>query len=227
MLCRTERQTLLAVSGVISTTVLFLACAPASTRNASAGLPAPAAPRREDSVAKSHPDGLSASAQSADGGALPPPSASAPSLRNVDWCNRSLGPTVPALYSCRGSRDVRHRAGGGIHSLAEYRLGNVTYGDLTGDGREDALVVLEGTQRPVLINAGAKQAVGMMMVVELRGSDLYVYPATPTGDALVVSVSIANGVATLVRRRGNQDFSERWRLVGEELKRDPGDRDER
>lgn len=111
--------------------------------------------------------------------------------------------------------------------MAEYRLGSVTYGDLTGDGREDALVVIEGTQRPVLINAGPKQAIGMMMVVELRGSDLYVYPATPTGDALVVSASITSGVATLVRRRGSQDFSERWRLVGEELKSDPGDKDGR
>lgn len=111
--------------------------------------------------------------------------------------------------------------------MAEYRLGSVTYGDLTGDGREDALVVIDGTQRPVLINAGAKHSVGMMMVVELRGSDLYVYPATPTGEALIVSVSITNGVATLVRRRGNQDFSERWRLVGEELRKDPGGQDER
>ena len=111
--------------------------------------------------------------------------------------------------------------------MAEYRLGSVTYGDLTGDGREDALVVIDGTQRPVLIGAGAQQAIGMMMVVELRESDLYVYPATPTGDAQIVSVSIINGVAILARRRGNQDFSERWRLVGEELKRDPGDKDGR
>ena len=226
MLCRTARQTLLAVSGVISTIVIFLSCAPAPTRKASASLPAPVAPQREDSAASSRPDGPSKSAQSTDGGASPPTSASAPSLRTVDWCNRSLGPNVPALYNCRGSRDVRHRAGGGIHSLAEYRLGNVTYGDLTGDGREDALVVIDGTQRPVLIGAGANQAIGMMMVVELRGSDLYVYPATPTGDAQIVSVSIINGVATLARRRGNQDFSERWRLVGEALKRDPGDKGE-
>ena len=227
MLCRTESQTLLAVSGVISTIVIFLSCAPAPTRNASASLPMPAAPRREDSAASSRPDGPSSSTQSTDGGTSPTTSASAPSLRNVDWCNRSLGPNVPALYNCHGSRDVRHRAGEGIHSLAEYRLGSVTYGDLTGDGREDALVVIEGTQRPVLIDAGPKQAIGMMMVVELRGSDLYVYPATPTGDALVVSASITSGVATLVRRRGSQDFSERWRLVGEELRRDLGDKDGR
>lgn len=119
MLCRTESQTLLAVSGVIITIVIFLSCAPAPTRNASTSLPTPAAPRREESAPSSRPDGPAASAQSADGGASPPTSASAPSLRNVDWCNRSLGPNVPALYNCRGSRDVRHRAGEGIHSLAE------------------------------------------------------------------------------------------------------------
>lgn len=227
MLYRTERQILRAVSGVIGTSLIFLSCAPAPARHAAASLPTPTAPRREDSASSPSQDGPSTSKQSADGGASPITSASAPSLRSVDWCNRSLGPNVPALYSCRGSRDVRHSAGGGIHSLAEYRLGSVTYGDLTGDGREDALVVIDGTQRPVLINAGAKHSVGMMMVVELRGSDLYVYPATPTGEALIVSVSITNGVATLMRRRGNQDFSERWRLVGEELRKDPGGQDER
>jgi hypothetical protein len=79
-----------------------------------------------------------------------------------------LGPNVPALYSCRGSRDVRHGAGGGIHSLAEYRLGSVTYGDLTADGREDALVVIDGTQRPVLISAGACAAATCMSTLPRR-----------------------------------------------------------
>lgn len=233
MRARTERQTPLAVLGVIGTSLVFLSwlsclsCRPVPARSAAASLPTPTAPPRQDSASSSRQVGPSAPKQNADGGAAPLTSASAPSLRSVDWCNRSLGPSVPALASCRGSREVRHSAGGAIHSLAEYRLGSVTYGDLTGDGQQDALVVIDGTQRPVLIGAGPKHSVGMMMVVELRGSDLYVYPATPTGDALIASVSITNGVATLGRRRGSQDFFERWRLVGEELQKDPGGQDEK
>ena len=147
----------------------------------------------------------------------PPDPQAVGTLRGVDWCNRGYGDTLPVFMECRGTGEERHRAGEGIHSLREYHLVGVTYGDLTGDGREDALVVIEGVSRSVLIDARPPIPVGTILLFELRGADLYVYPGVPTGDEPILRASITNGIATLVRRRSTRECVEHWRLVGEEL----------
>jgi hypothetical protein len=153
----------------------------------------------------------------ASSGARAPPPQSSPALRGIDWCNHDYGAALPALTECRGSFAERHRAGGGIHTFDEFRLVSVTYGDLTGDGREDALLLIEGERRPV-IRTFPPTPFRQLMLVEQRGTDLYAYPAVAIGEAAVVDVAIANGVAILRRRLEAGTCSEAWRLVGEELR---------
>jgi hypothetical protein len=153
----------------------------------------------------------------ASSGARTPPLASTPLLRGIDWCNRGYGSALPTLTKCRGSFDERHRPGEGIHTVDELHLVSVTYGDLTGDGREDALLLIEGERRPVIWTS-PPTPFGRLMLVEQRGTDLYAYPAVPIGEASVVDVAIANGVAILRRRLEAGTCSEEWRLIGEELR---------
>jgi hypothetical protein len=157
-----------------------------------------------------------ASSDASSGARAAPPESSA-ALRRIDWCNHGYGTALPTLTKCRGSFEERHRAGEGIHTVDELHLVSVTYGDLTGDGREDALLLVEGERRPVL-RTFPSTPFGQLMLVELRGTDLYAYPAVPIGEAAVVDVAIANGVAILRRRLEAGTCSEEWRLVGEELR---------
>ncbi len=139
-------------------------------------------------------------------------------LRAVPWCDRGYGATLPTLSRCRGSVEQRHRAGEGIWGFEEYRFASVTYGDLTGDGNEDALVVLETSLRPVLlptdVHAPAPSVRAEMWLVVRRGADLVIY-TTESAETVPVNASIANGVATLVWRDRGKDCDETWRFGGE------------
>lgn len=144
----------------------------------------------------------------------PPPPTADKVLRGIDWCNRGYGGIYPTLSGCRGSVDQRHRPGEGIWGVDEYKLANVVYGDLTGDGREDALLVLETSLRPVLIQKRPPPVRAAFWLIERRGTDLVLY-TTESADNPPASVSIANGVATLAWNQNGQRCTERWRFGGE------------
>ena len=140
-------------------------------------------------------------------------------LRDVDWCNRSYGDRIPALSQCQGSVGVAHRRGEGDHSTRYVRFVSATYGDLDGDGREEALVVIESVDRPLLIQPTQPPTEHLVAVFTLRGADLYLYPVTRAGDADITGVRIERGEAVLTRRVSSRECNERWRLVGEEFRR--------
>jgi hypothetical protein len=142
------------------------------------------------------------------------PEAPTSTLRGVDWCNRGYGDALPALSQCVGEREERDRPELGPHHAREYRLTAVAYGDLTGDGQEDALVLLEVVRRPILIQPTAPVPTAEVWLFQLRGTDLFLYTTETIAD-VPTRVSITQGTATLVRRRGAQECEETWRFVGE------------
>ena len=119
------------------------------------------------------------------------------------------------LASCRGSVEQRHRAGEGIWGFEDYRLVTVAYGDLTGDGHEDALLVLETSLRPVILELHPTRNVrATVWLMQRRGADLVLY-TTESADSVPTSVSIAHGVATLVWAEHGKTCDETWRFGGE------------
>lgn len=143
-----------------------------------------------------------------------PVAPASPTLRSADWCNRGYGDRLPALSQCVGEREERDRPEQGPHHVREYRLTSVTYGDLTGDGQEDALVIVEVVRRPILIQPTAPVPTGEAWLFQLHGTDLFLYTTETIGD-VPTRVSITHGTATLVRRRGLEECEETWRFVGE------------
>jgi hypothetical protein len=134
------------------------------------------------------------------------------SLRNIDWCNRSYAndSVYPMLSSCKARVDERHSARGGIWAFREFRLVSAAYGDLTGDGDEDALLVLQVTQRPVLLSAAATTSAEFWLL-QRRGDDLFIY-TSESADAVPTSVTIADGAATLQWRVHGKTCVERWKF---------------
>jgi len=120
----------------------------------------------------------------------------------------------PTLSSCRGDVDQRHRPGEGIWGVDRYRLASVAYGDLTGDGREDALLVLETTLKPVIIQNHPPVPSAQVWLIEQRGAELFMY-TTESATSVPTSVTIANGVATLVWNQSGTSCEERWRFARE------------
>lgn len=149
------------------------------------------------------------------GTSSPPATTSADGiLRAVDWCNRAYADGQPRLIACRGETEQRHQAGAAMWGTLAYHLQSVTYGDLTGDGHEDALLMLEQVTRPLLRGGSPPQPTWVAWIIERRGDDLFQY----TTESLVdepVSVTIAAGVVRLTARRGSQTCDEEWRFKGE------------
>jgi len=141
-----------------------------------------------------------------------------PVLRAVDWCNHGYGETEPMLIDCRGVIDQRHRANDGIWGFARFHLVDVVYGDLTDDGQEDALLVVEHTIEPVRIadRASPPPVLAEVWLMQRRGNDLVMY-TSESADTMPTSVSIAVGVANVVWRDHGTICEQRWRFgrVGE------------
>jgi hypothetical protein len=136
-------------------------------------------------------------------------------LRKVDWCNLSYANnnTYPALTSCKATVDERHSEHGGIWAFLDYHLVSTAYGDLTGDGTEDALLALELTQRPVANPDGAtKSAVFWLMQRRTAGMVIY---TSESAEAVPTRMTIRNGVAILQWRARGKTCEERWRFKGE------------
>ncbi len=144
----------------------------------------------------------------------PPAATSDDTLRGVDWCNRGYGATSPTLSACRGTVEQRHRPGEGTWGVVAYELTNVTYGDVTGDGREDAVLVLAVTVRPHLIDQRAPVATGETWVIERRGDELYRY-AMELADTVPTQIAIAGTAMTVLWDRDGTRCTQRWQLAGE------------
>lgn len=143
------------------------------------------------------------------------------SLRSVDWCNVYLPIPEVALHDCRGHFLESHRQGEGPHTVDEFMLTSVAYGDVTGDGREDALVLIGGTTRPLLLSLGEPRPMGWVMLFTALEGGVTRLAGVATGDAPAVRAMIRGGVTTVVRRRAGRDCAERWRWVTGELREDP------
>lgn len=83
------------------------------------------------------------------------------SLRAVDWCNHTF---VHGFCELRGGTFEMHEYAelGGMHDTILCRLGNVSYGDVDGDGVEEAAVVVDEEN---FFTSGASS----------RGSTVYLY----------------------------------------------------
>lgn len=186
---------------------------------------APSAPTAEDasipadaSSPEAASDASTNDAAAGSGDASPPGDGGAASpIRRVDWCNLGYPAPLPVLSRCEGSFEERHRAGEGIHSIDRYRLASVTYGDLTGDGTEDALVVMSGAIHPVLIGKTPPRAIGWIALATMRGSDVFILDATPISGEVVENVTIAHRSAVIVRRREGARCAARAHWDGKQL----------
>ncbi len=139
-----------------------------------------------------------------------------PVLRAVDWCNHGYGDFKPTLIDCRGTVEQRHSAEDGIWGFERFHLAAVAYGDVTNDGHEDALLVVEETTEPVLISSAPRPVFADVWVMQRRGDDLVMY-TTESADTVPTSVSVAFGVANVVWRDHGTICEQRWRFgpVGE------------
>jgi hypothetical protein len=137
-------------------------------------------------------------------------------LRKIDWCNWSYANdhTYPALISCTATVDERHSEHGGIWAFLEYRFVLAAYGDLTGDGAEDALLALEVTQRPVLRTAGAPTTHADFWLMQRRSDGMVIY-TSERADAVPTRVTVSKGVATLQWRVHGKICEERWQFQRE------------
>lgn len=192
--------------------VLDASTAPSAPTAADASIPADASSPEAASDASTNEDaaGTGDASPPGDGGAGSP-------IRRVDWCNLGYPAPLPVLSRCEGSFEERHRAGEGIHSIDRYRFASVTYGDLTGDGTEDALVVMSGAIHPVLIGKTPLRAIGWVALATMRGSDVVILDATPISGEVVEGVTIANRSAVIVRRREGARCAARARWDGKQL----------
>jgi hypothetical protein len=137
-------------------------------------------------------------------------------LRTTDWCNWSYGidDVAPTLVSCKGTVDERHSADGGIWAFREFRFVSATYGDLTGDGAEDALLVFEVTEQPVLRAAGAPSTYAELWLMQRRSDGIYKF-TNESADAMPAKVAIADGTAVLQWRVHGKTCEERWKFQAE------------
>lgn len=184
----------------------------------SAPMPADASTPADAALAEAPADASAKTDASGSGDASPPGDGGAGSpIRRVDWCNLGYPAPLPVLSRCEGSFEERHRAGEGIHSIDRYRFASVTYGELTGDGNEDALVVMSGAIHPVLIGKTPPRAIGWVALATMRGSDVMILDATPLSGEVVESVTIAHRSAVVVRRRAGDRCAARAHWDGKQL----------
>lgn len=106
------------------------------------------------------------------------------SLREVDWCNREY---VPGFATLRKGRAEIHEYEelGGLHDTDIFRLGSVAYGDLDGDGVEEAVVVLD--QESYAAKAG-QHLEARVFVFALRGGKVVGVAQASTHVGSVASV---------------------------------------
>jgi hypothetical protein len=83
---------------------------------------------------------------------------------------------------------------------------HAAYGDLTGDGQEEAVLVLRTTWRPVHLSEPSTSETRLLLVA-VRGDTLVSFGAPLAGPAEVVDVTISDGVATVRRRLGQDEYS--------------------
>jgi hypothetical protein len=137
-----------------------------------------------------------------------------PGLRKIDWCNFSYANdhTYPALMSCEARVDERHSEHGGVWAFLEYRFVSAAYGDLTGDGVEDALLALEVTHRPVVRSAGAT-AFAEFWLMQRRPDGVVIY-TVEGADSVPTRMTISKNVATLQWRVDGKTCEEHWQFKG-------------
>jgi hypothetical protein len=136
-----------------------------------------------------------------------------PVLRKIDWCNWSYANNTvyPMLIKCKATVDERHSEHGGIWGFREVRFVSVAYGDLTGDGDEDALLALKVTVRPVVRSAGAPTTSAEFWLLQHRRNDMFIY-TSESADAVPTSVTISNNEATLQWRVHGKTCEEHWQF---------------
>lgn len=147
----------------------------------------------------------------------PPARATKPvSVRDVDWCNRDdLGVWGSALRDGRSEIHLYPKLGQ-PHDTIAVSLRGVVYGDLDGDRRPEAVVVVEKTTW--IGSTGASSGGSTAYVYRFAKGAAVRVGQIPTGTP-VTAIAIAKGVvtitsgptggaATLSYRRVNDDFVE-------------------
>ena len=137
-----------------------------------------------------------------------------PELRKIDWCNWTYANdrAYPMLIKCTATVDQRHSEHGGIWGFVDYRFVSAAYGDLTGDGVEDALLTVETTLRPVLLSSGPPTVRAEFWLMQRRDG-LVIY-TSESADAVPTGVQISKGVATLQWQVHGKVCEEHWKFAG-------------
>lgn len=134
------------------------------------------------------------------------------SLREVDWCNFEYRPGLVGLR--RGRGEVHEYAElGGVHDTDLFQLGSVSYADLTGDGVEEALVVIDEQHF-----VGARQD-------HWSGTQLFVFEWRQGAPARVADASLSPAervvvdgkVIVVTSRTADGSCDQRYELSGSKL----------
>lgn len=118
-----------------------------------------------------------------------PTSPAGPGVRAIDWCNAEVGVWGGALAAGRAEVHLDDPEGRG-HDTTTTTLRSIDYADVDGDGRPEALLVLE---RASWVGDRPEAMVG---------SDLAVFTVRGGRPTLVASLPIGTPVLDLTIRRG-------------------------
>ncbi len=135
----------------------------------------------------------------------PPTSSAGPGVRAIDWCNAEVGAWGGALASGRAEVRLDDPEARG-HDTTTTTLRSVDYGDVDGDRRPDAVLVLEraswvGDRPQALVSSD-------LAIFTVRGGRPHLLARVPAGTP-VLDLTIRRGVIAVVS--GPDRARQRWR----------------
>lgn len=139
----------------------------------------------------------------------PPPEKPKPvrTLRDVDWCNADVGGWKGQLREGRSSVHIYPRMGG-AHDTIATSLRGVIYGDLDGDKRLEAALVIESSTW-IGRTGDHSGGTGVSIYKLVRGTPTRI-GSIPAGTP-VRAITIAKGVVTVTSGPDNAQTTTRWR----------------
>lgn len=138
----------------------------------------------------------------------PAPSSPPRTLRDVDWRNRSYLASIIELHD--GRAELREYNEDGLHDTDIFKLDGVLYGDLDGDGAEDALVVINGLHYPAHSHATPRQS-GRAFLFALREGSAHSVTSIDLCCSPIERATIAGNAFEFSRNEGDRSCAVRYR----------------
>jgi hypothetical protein len=154
------------------------------------------------------PDGAPSPNGAPASSGAPTPTAPPRTLRDVDWRNRSYLPGIIELHD--GRAELREYNEDGLHDTDIFKLDGVLYGDLDGDGAEDALVVINGLHYPAHSYATPRQS-GRAFLFTLHEGSAHSLTSIDQCCSPIERATIAGSALEFSRNEGYRSCAVRYR----------------